>query len=79
MPSFAIPKFIILLGPRWVSADFLLLSTGSLLYIIQHKARKKNYLVDLARIFTYDYAINGNTPLGCSVKPSQKGFAAIYL
>ena len=28
MPSFAIPKFIILLGPRWVSAVFLLLSTG---------------------------------------------------
>ena len=28
MPSFAIPKFIILLGPLWVPADFLLLSTG---------------------------------------------------
>ena len=32
MPSFAIPKFIILLGPRWVSAVFLLLSTGPALY-----------------------------------------------
>ena len=28
MPSFAIPKFIILLEPLWVSAVFLLLSTG---------------------------------------------------
>ena len=35
MPSFAIPKFIILLGPRWVSAVFLLLSTGPLFYLIQ--------------------------------------------
>ena len=34
MPSFAIPKFTVLLGPLWVSAEFLLLSTGSLLYII---------------------------------------------
>ena len=28
MPSFAISKFTVLLGPRWVSAEFLLLSTG---------------------------------------------------
>ena len=28
MPSFAISQFIILLEPLWVSADFLLLSTG---------------------------------------------------
>ena len=29
MPSFAISKFTVLLGPLWVSAEFLLLSTGS--------------------------------------------------
>ena len=29
-----ISQFIVLLGPRWVSAEFLLLSTGPLLYII---------------------------------------------
>ena len=34
MPSFAISQFIILLGPLWVSAVFLLLSTGPLLYLI---------------------------------------------
>ena len=34
MPSFAISQFIILLEPLWVSAVFLLLSTGPLLYII---------------------------------------------
>ena len=28
MPSFAIPKFTVLLEPLWVSAEFLLLSTG---------------------------------------------------
>ena len=28
MPSFAISKFTVLLGPRWVSAEFLCLSTG---------------------------------------------------
>ena len=28
MPSFAIPKFTVLLEPLWVSAVFLLLSTG---------------------------------------------------
>lgn len=28
MPSFAISQFIVLLGPRWVPAEFLLLSTG---------------------------------------------------
>ena len=35
MPSFAISKFTVLLEPLWVSAEFLLLSTGPLLYIIQ--------------------------------------------
>ena len=35
MPSFAISQFIILLEPLWVPADFLLLSTGPLLYIIR--------------------------------------------
>lgn len=34
MPSFAISKFTVLLEPLWVSAEFLLLSTGPLLYII---------------------------------------------
>ena len=34
MPSFAISKFTVLLGPLWVSAVFLLLSTGPLLDII---------------------------------------------
>lgn len=29
MPSFAIPKFTVLLEPLWVSAEFLLLSTGT--------------------------------------------------
>ena len=28
MPSFAIPKFTVLLEPLWVPAEFLLLSTG---------------------------------------------------
>lgn len=32
MPSFAISQFIILLEPLWVPAEFLLLSTGPLLY-----------------------------------------------
>ena len=31
MPSFAIPKFTVLLEPLWVSAEFLLLSTGPIL------------------------------------------------
>ena len=31
MPSFAIPKFTVLLEPLWVSAVFLLLSTGPIL------------------------------------------------
>ena len=35
MPSFAIPKFTVLLEPLWVPAVFLLLSTGPLLYIIK--------------------------------------------
>ena len=34
MPSFAISKFTVLLEPLWVSAEFLLLSTDPLLYII---------------------------------------------
>lgn len=34
MPSFAIPKFTVLLEPLWVPAEFLLLSTGPLLYLI---------------------------------------------
>ena len=34
MPSLAISKFTVLLEPLWVSAEFLLLSTGPLLYII---------------------------------------------
>ena len=29
MPSFAISKFTVLLEPLWVSAEFLLLSTGT--------------------------------------------------
>ena len=33
MPSFAISQFIILLEPLWVSAVFLLLSTGPLYYL----------------------------------------------
>lgn len=37
MPSFAISQFIILLEPLWVSAEFLLLSTGPLSYIIYHR------------------------------------------
>ena len=37
MPSFAIPKFTVLLEPLWVSAEFLLLSTGPLLYIISRR------------------------------------------
>ena len=32
MPSFAISKFIILLGPLWVPAEFLRLSTGPIKY-----------------------------------------------
>ena len=39
MPSFAIPKFTVLLGPLWVSAVFLLLSTGPLLYLISEFVR----------------------------------------
>ena len=35
MPSFAISKFTVLLEPLWVSAEFLLLSTGSLSYLIE--------------------------------------------
>ena len=31
MPSFAIPKFTVLMEPLWVSAVFLLLSTGPIL------------------------------------------------
>ena len=31
MPSFAIPKFTVLLEPLWVSAEFLCLSTGPIL------------------------------------------------
>ena len=34
MPSFAIPKFTVLLEPLWVPAVFLLLSTGPLFYLI---------------------------------------------
>ena len=34
MPSFAISQFTVLLEPLWVSAEFLLLSTGPLLYIM---------------------------------------------
>lgn len=34
MPSFAISKFIILLEPLWVSAVFLLLSTGPYIFLI---------------------------------------------
>ena len=34
MPSFAISKFTVLLETLWVSAEFLLLSTDPLLYII---------------------------------------------
>ena len=37
MPSFAISKFTVLLETLWVSAEFLLLSTGSLLYIIDYR------------------------------------------
>ena len=32
MPSFAIPKFTVLLEPLWVPAEFLLLSTGPIAY-----------------------------------------------
>ncbi len=39
MPSFAIPKFTVLLGPLWVSAVFLLLSTGPLLHLISEFVR----------------------------------------
>ena len=35
MPSFAISKFTVLLEPLWVSAEFLLLSTGPLSYLIE--------------------------------------------
>ena len=34
MPSFSVFQFTILLGPLRVSAEFLLLSTGPLLYLI---------------------------------------------
>lgn len=37
MPSFSVSKFIILPGPQRVSAEFLLLSTGPLLYFIAKK------------------------------------------
>ena len=42
MPSFAIPKFTVLLEPLWVSAEFLLLSTGPLSYNIRRKPGKEN-------------------------------------
>ena len=37
MPSFPVSKFIILPGPLRVSAEFLLLSTGPILYFIAKK------------------------------------------
>ena len=43
MPSFAISKFTVLLEPLWVSAEFLLLSTGPLLYIITRKGVALSY------------------------------------
>ncbi len=42
MPSFAIPKFTVLLEPLWVSAEFLLLSTGPLLDIIRQLMKSKS-------------------------------------
>ena len=44
MPSFAISQFIILLEPLWVSAVFLLLSTGPLLYIIPRYPAHSGYI-----------------------------------
>ena len=41
MPSFAISKFTVLLEPLWVSAVFLLLSTGP--HILHHPAKLKQY------------------------------------
>lgn len=40
MPSFAISKFTVLLEPLWVPAEFLLLSTGPLLYIIVFEIKR---------------------------------------
>ena len=42
LPSFAIPKFTVLLEPLWVSAEFLCLSTGPLSYNIRRKPGKEN-------------------------------------
>ena len=44
MPSFAISQFIILLGPRWVSAEFLCLSTGPLFYLIKKQRKLWDYM-----------------------------------
>ena len=44
MPSFAIPKFTVLLEPLWVSAVFLLLSTGPLLYLILTRVTEESVM-----------------------------------
>ena len=50
MPSFAIPKFTVLLEPLWVPAEFLLLSTGPLLYIIHRRRPNGSLTSSLYRI-----------------------------
>ena len=51
MPSFAIPKFIILLEPLWVSAVFLLLSTGPQKYGIFRAERSWQIFEIIDRLF----------------------------
>ena len=51
MPSFAISKFTVLLEPLWVSAEFLLLSTDPLLYLILLHFCLLSYVSELLALF----------------------------
>lgn len=67
MPSFAISKFIILLEPLWVSAEFLLLSTGPLLYLIQTENAGRAFtltLLTLVHLF-WDEKSNRSIDITC--------------
>lgn len=50
MPSFAISQFIILIEPLWVPADFLLLSTGPLSYLIDTDQILSDFANDYKRM-----------------------------
>ena len=59
MPSFAIPKFTVLLEPLWVSAVFLLLSTGPNLDSTKWKSLlKRFYLKFYSRNYSQLFAWN---------------------